>query len=272
MPVTLLSLTVELILSVGENLRDAHDRPCCQYRDHAYGDFNAFLQVNSKFHEILNPILRKEAAECPRNTTGRVFAHLIRTNNLKSLKSFLTLGVNREAPLRGFGTINPKQDSTIDVFTPLVAAAFLDNVQVVRILLDSGAKVQYDRYNHEDLSYYCAMHAARSEEMVHVLMEYGGDIELVDSEKRTPLHWFSCRNNVAAIYVRGQYGNRSTCGLEPPPPLQCMPFCGLTKWMPLVVNGLTSLTAWERSLRLVWMAARHSTKLPRMAMWRPYQS
>jgi hypothetical protein len=194
MPVTLLSLTVELILSVGENLRDAHNRPCRQYRDHSYGDFNAFLQVNSKFHEILNPILRKEAAECPRNTTGRVFAHLIRTNNLKSLKSFLALGANRESPPRAFGTINPKQDSTNDVFTPLVAAAFLDNVQLVRILLDSGAKVQHDRYNHEDLSCYCAMHAARSEEMVHVLMEYGGDIELVDSEKWTPLHWFSCRS------------------------------------------------------------------------------
>jgi hypothetical protein len=197
-PVTLLSLPVELILQIGEDLRDAHDLPCRQYRNHAYGDFNAFLQINSKFHQILNPILWKEAAEC-RITTGRAFAHLIRTNNAKSLKSFLALGVNREAPLHGFRPHNPKLDSTIDIFTPLVAAAYLDNVQLVRILLDSGAKVQYNRYDHEDLSYYCAMHAARSEEMVHVLMEYGGDIELVDSEKWTPLHWFSRRNNVEAM-------------------------------------------------------------------------
>jgi hypothetical protein len=115
-----------------------------------------------------------------------VFAHLNCTNNLKPLKSFLALGVNREAPLRSFGTINPKQDSTIDVFTPLVAAGLLDNVKLVRNLLDSGAKVQYDCYNHEDLSCYCDMDAARSEEMVDVLLEYGGDIELVDSEKWTP--------------------------------------------------------------------------------------
>jgi hypothetical protein len=72
---------------------------------------------------------------------------------------------------------------------------------LVRILLDTGAKVQYDRYNHEDLSCYCAMHAARSEEMVHVLMEYGSDIELFYSEKWTPLHWFSRRNIVAAMYA-----------------------------------------------------------------------
>jgi hypothetical protein len=94
-PVTLLSLPVELIRTVGENLRDAHDRPCRQYRDHSYGDFNAFLQANCKLHEILNPILWKEATECPRNTTGRVFAHLIRTNNLKPLKSFLAHGAPR---------------------------------------------------------------------------------------------------------------------------------------------------------------------------------
>jgi hypothetical protein len=115
-----------------------------------------------------------------------VFAHLNCTNNLKPLKSFLALGVNREAPLRGFGTINPKQHSTIDFFTPLVAAGLLDNVKLVRNVLDSGAKVQYDCYNHEDLSCYCDMDAARSEEMVDVLLEYGGDIELVDSEKWTP--------------------------------------------------------------------------------------
>jgi ankyrin repeat protein len=75
----------------------------------------------------------------------------------------------------------------------------LGNVQLVRILLDSGTKVQYDRYNHEDLSCYCAMHSARSAEMVHLLMEYGNDIELFDSEKWTPLHWFSRRNNVEAM-------------------------------------------------------------------------
>jgi hypothetical protein len=41
-----------------------------------------------------------------------------------------------------------------------------------------------------------------------------------------------------------------------------MSFCGLTpKWDPLVVNWITTLTAWERGVRLVWVAARHSTKL-----------
>jgi hypothetical protein len=66
-----------------------------------------------------------------------------------------------QAPLHGFGTIYPKQVSTIDVFTPMVAAVFLDNVQLARILLDSGAKVQYG-YNHEELPYILLCHACRT--------------------------------------------------------------------------------------------------------------
>jgi hypothetical protein len=52
-------------------------------------------RFNSKLHEILSPIPWKEAAECPQKTTGRVFAHLIRTNNLKPLRSVLALGALR---------------------------------------------------------------------------------------------------------------------------------------------------------------------------------
>jgi hypothetical protein len=70
MPVTLLSLPVELILTVGENLRDAHDRPCRQYRDHSYGDFKAFLQVNCKIHEILNPTYTGELPVTLAGTTS----------------------------------------------------------------------------------------------------------------------------------------------------------------------------------------------------------
>jgi hypothetical protein len=93
------------------------------------------------------------------------------------------------------------------------------------------------------------MHAARSEEMVHVLMEYGSDIELFDSEKWTPLHWFSRRNNVAATYAV-LWANA-----------EVDPIGG--EW-DYDSDGL------ETGLRLVWVAAGHCTKLPSMAMWRQY--
>jgi hypothetical protein len=58
------------ILTVGENLRGAHDRPCHQYRDHFYGDCNAFLQVNCKLHEILNPTYTGELPVTLADTTS----------------------------------------------------------------------------------------------------------------------------------------------------------------------------------------------------------
>jgi hypothetical protein len=71
--VTLLSLPVELILTVGENLRDAHDLPCHQYRDHAYGDFNAFLQGSTRFS---TPFFGKKPQSVPGTPLGESFLAL----------------------------------------------------------------------------------------------------------------------------------------------------------------------------------------------------
>jgi hypothetical protein len=70
MPVTHLSLPVELLYMIGEKRKDPHDRPCHKYRAHSYGDFNAFLQVNCKLHEILNPTYTGELPVTLAGTTS----------------------------------------------------------------------------------------------------------------------------------------------------------------------------------------------------------
>jgi ankyrin repeat protein len=198
---SLVSIPTELVWLIGDHLKDDHDSHCLRYHGELrYGDFNSLLQVSRELYNCLNPILWKEAAECPRNTTGRVFKHLILTSNLPAVEKFLKLGADIEACLPGFGTRNPNDDSTIDVFTPILAAAYLDNGNLARLLLEHGAKAQYSQnYDDGEVPYYCAMHAARSAYVAELLWEYGANVEVEDSEKWTPLHWFARRGNVEAM-------------------------------------------------------------------------
>jgi hypothetical protein len=84
-------LALELLLMIVHHIRDDH-------AELRYGDFNSFLQVNRALHARLNRMLWKEAGE-HEVSTQRVFAHLIKTNNLARLGFFLELGADVEVRL-----------------------------------------------------------------------------------------------------------------------------------------------------------------------------
>jgi hypothetical protein len=71
-------------------------------------------------------------------------SHIAIAQTTSNRSSLHRLSVQTAKPL---GTINPQQDSTIGVFTSLVAAGFLDDIQLVYIRLDSGVEVKYNCYN-----------------------------------------------------------------------------------------------------------------------------
>jgi ankyrin repeat protein len=193
-----LDLPNEMIIKIAKHLKDDHDPKCNTWHRHVrYGDFNQLLQAHSQFYDVLNPILWKEAVQCPRNTTPRIIAHLIRLDGLTRLEQFLHEGANVDTGLPGFFRTGTHDDSTIDFPTPLVATAALDNVPLARLLLNNGAKIQYSLY--VDDAKYCPIHATRSAQMVQLLIDYGSDINLVDSEGLTPLHWFARRGNLEAM-------------------------------------------------------------------------
>jgi ankyrin repeat protein len=151
-------------------------------------DFNAFLQVNRALYSCLNPILWRSATE-DSAITARVLTHLIRGNHVQRLQYFLELGADIETGLPDFNTGHLELRGPSP---PLVVAAYhLDNVPLARLLLENGAKVQYERYG--------ALHAARSAEMVQLLLDHHADPEKQDFHERRPLHLYTLRNDIAAM-------------------------------------------------------------------------
>jgi ankyrin repeat protein len=164
-----------------------------------FNDLNAFLQVNSRLHHHLNPVLWREAAAST-ETTKRVLTHLIKTRNLKRLKYFLELGADVETLLPDFHT---KLEVECPGPSPLIAAAYVDSVPMARLLLRNGAMVEYP-----EPPRFSAMHAARSAEMVQLLLDHHADPEK-NSRNGTgykPLHWYARRDNVAAMRAVLQHG------------------------------------------------------------------
>jgi ankyrin repeat protein len=191
-------LPLELLLLIAHHIRDDHG-------ELRYGDFHSFLQVNRALHACLNRMLWKEAAE---HEVGarRVFTHLIRTNNLTRLNFFLELGADVEIHLPAFDITGRDELSRVasDIEpTPLLIAADLDNVPLARLLLETGAKVQYFD---EDFGKFSPMHAARSAEMVQLLLDHNADPDLDDDIERRPLHWYATRDNIAAVRAILQHG------------------------------------------------------------------
>jgi ankyrin repeat protein len=162
--------------------------------ERCFADFNAFLQVNRALYSCLNPIFWQSATKRAA-TTERVFMHLIRSNNLARLKHFLELGgyIEMSLPVSTSATA-PKRPS------PLVETAHLDNIPLARLLLENGAKVNYDECR------YSALHAASSSEMVQLLLDHHADPERQDCDRRQPLHWYAMRDNIAAMRAVLQRG------------------------------------------------------------------
>jgi ankyrin repeat protein len=197
-------IPLELLLMIAHHIRDDQG-------ELRYGDFNAFLQVNRALHDCLNRMLWKEAAE-HKFGTQRVLTHLIKSNNPASLEFFLELGaVDLEVRLPAIDISRLKTDC--DQFgrfnceiepIPLLVVTDLDNVPLARLLLKKGAEIEYvDQYGNGKFS---PIHAARSAEMVQLLLDYDADPDMDDESERRPLHWYAIRDEIAAMRAILQHG------------------------------------------------------------------
>jgi ankyrin repeat protein len=190
-------LALELLLMIAHNIRYASG----QLR---YGDFNAFLQVNHALYSCLNPTLWQSAAADP-STCARVFARLIRTNNLRGVEVFLSAGANIDIGLPAFGGNYYRRE--LYLHTPFVVAAIFDNLPLARLLLEHGAAlVLYDK---EQNPRHSAIHAARSGGMVQLLVDHHADLNQEDATSRfafSPLHSYAGSNALSAMQVALENG------------------------------------------------------------------
>jgi ankyrin len=165
-----------------------------------FADFNSLLKVNRALYACLNRTLWQKAVEF-KDITDCVFTHLLLTNDLARLRFFLELDPDVEISLRGI-----KGDYTVGHWTPLQIAAQLDNLPMARLLLEHGADVvQYDGRRRPS---YSAIHAARSGEMVQLLLDHHADPEqrVSNASGNTPLHCYAKRGNIEAMRAILQNG------------------------------------------------------------------
>jgi ankyrin repeat protein len=172
---------------IADHFRDDHG-------ELRYDDFNSFLKVNSALYASLNRTLWREAAKHT-DSTRRVFTHLIKTNNLAQLEFFLGLNPDFEVRLPYFRILGAKSDQLMEP-TPLLLAADVDNLPLARLLLEKGAKVEY---SDPSTGKFSPMHAARSAEMVQLLLNHKADPNLPDEIQRRPLHQHALRHERAAM-------------------------------------------------------------------------
>jgi hypothetical protein len=155
-------LPLEILIMIARILTDEEGHLCL-------ADFNWFLKVNRALYACLNRTLWQEAVEL-QSMTHCVFTHLIRTNDLPSLRFFLELGAAIETRLPEFeGNVDGDEwDDWGLANTPLKVAVIQDNVLMVRVFLEHDDDlVRHDKF---DPSGYGAIHAARSadpEQQVH---------------------------------------------------------------------------------------------------------
>jgi ankyrin repeat protein len=161
-----------------------------------FADFNSYLKVNRALYACLNHTLWQAAVGFWR-VTNRVFTHLIRTNDLTRLEFFLGLGADIETSLSQFVHGDDESfDWGSETTTPLKAAVQFDNVPIARLLLEHCADlVQCDEHGEPS---YSVIHAARSAEMVQLLLDHHADPEQHVGEFR-PLHFYAKRDNIEAM-------------------------------------------------------------------------
>jgi hypothetical protein len=186
-------LALEILLMIGDHMRDERG-------DLRYADFNSFLQVNSALHACLNRQLWKEAS-ADDACTQRIFTRLIKTKNRAGLKFFLAFGANVEVGLPAFKITDPNEGTAlVSEPTPLLVAADLDDIPLARLLLEKGgAKVQCR-------GKFSPLHAARSADMVQLLLDHNADPEILDNDDWTPLYWYITRVDITAMRAILQHG------------------------------------------------------------------
>jgi ankyrin repeat protein len=179
-------LPFDVLLLIADEMTDDNGELCLD-------DLNTFLQVNSSLYHKLNPRLWKEALS-NQKTTARVFTHLLKTRNLERLQYFIDLGADVETHLPNFNIYGGVQ---LLGPSPLIAAAYIDSVPLAELLLKNGAKVDPTPESYR----FTAMHAARSAEMVQLLVDHHGDPDKGTHNRSgyKPLHWYAFRNDVAAM-------------------------------------------------------------------------
>jgi ankyrin repeat protein len=198
----------DILLMIARCLTDDDGELC-------FADFNSFLKVNSSLYACLSRTLWKEAAGSD-FATERVFTQLIRTNDLTRLKVFLELGANVEVSLPAFELKGSGVDEYEKVMQPtlLLIAADLDDVPLARLLIKHGAGVEYvdqgtdgngDGTGDDD-GVFSPLHAARSAEMVQLLLDHGADPDLEDEIGRRPLQWYAIRGESAPMRAILQHG------------------------------------------------------------------
>jgi ankyrin repeat protein len=198
-------LPLELLLMTAHHIRDDDG-------ELRYDDFNSFVQVNRVLYTCLNRMLWKEAVK-HETVTQHVLTHLIESDNLARLEFFLDLGADVDVHLPALEITGLDEWGTYEELkaTSLIMAADLGKMPLARLLLEKSAKVQYlDRHGNGKFS---PLHAARSAEMVHLLLDHNADPNLEDEIVRQPLHWYAIRNDIMAmraILLRGAEVNPYT--------------------------------------------------------------
>jgi hypothetical protein len=186
-------LPLELLLMIAYHIRDEDG-------ELRYDDFNSFLQVNSVLYTCLNRKLWEEASEDDVGTQ-HILTYLIETKNLAGVEFFLEIGADVEVGLPAFEILEPDNETEWVVEpTALLVAADLDDVPLARLLIEKGAaKVQYR-------GEFSPMHAARSAEMVQLLLDHNADPEFHDNFGLTPLYWYAIREDVSTMRAVLQHG------------------------------------------------------------------
>jgi ankyrin repeat protein len=196
-PLRLDDLNDDILFMIADEIANEDSKRC-------FADLNSFLRAKKTFRLHLNPILWKKAAKSP-EATKRVLTQIINTGNLGQLEYFLELGVNVETCLPDFDT-HGEHAKDYPGPTALIAAAYKDSVPMAQLLLEKGAMVQYP----PNSGLFSAIHAARSAEMVQLLLDNHADPEMRAWHTRpTPLDWYAYRGDVAAMRAVLQLGRFS---------------------------------------------------------------
>jgi ankyrin repeat protein len=161
---------LEILLLIAHQLLDDDDGLCLSA-------LKSFRQVNRTLYDCLDPVFWREALRRGQ-TASRVLTSLIRGNDLARLAFFLELGIDIETRLPEF-LAHAANRINKGPATPLIAAAELDNIPLVRLLFEKGAKTNF------------ALHSARSDEMVQLLLDFNADPEEKGIGSLTPLHLYA---------------------------------------------------------------------------------
>lgn len=115
--------------------------------------------------------------------------------NLPVVDELLCSGVNVESNLK-FG------------WTPLMYAASVPNVDLMRLLLDRGANASYEKNNYTVLMISCAAHAAEEEVLkcVELLLSRNADPNARCNRKMTPLMYAAREGYIQVIAVLVAHG------------------------------------------------------------------